>query len=102
MRKVSKFFVILIICLITVQASLPAAATQQVNEIPRKDVVTAEVTTVEGDTLTASDSAGNVYLFTAASPETLKGFNVGDKVKLTVEMEHTTSIQKIKTNGQGA
>lgn len=97
MRKVRKLlFIILMICLITVQIGFPAAATQQVDRTPRKDGVTAKVTAVEGDTLTASDKIGNVYLFTAASPETLKGFNVGDKVKLTVEMEHTTSIQKIK------
>ncbi|HEX3036325.1 MAG TPA: hypothetical protein VHT73_14605 [Thermodesulfobacteriota bacterium] len=89
-------FIILSICLIAVQINLPAIATQQAKEISRQGEVVAKVTTVEGDTLTAADKRGNMYLFKAASPETLKGFNVGDKVKLTVEMEHTTSIQKIK------
>lgn len=96
MRKDRRLlFIILIICLIAFQIGLPAMATQQIGGIPGENDVTAEVTDVEGDTLTAEDRRGNVYLFTAASPETLKEFNVGDKVKLTVEMEHTTSIQKI-------
>ena len=97
MRRIRRLlFGIPIIYLIAILMSLPAMATQQVDRTPgeNKSGVMAEVTDVEGDTLTAEDRMGNVYLFTAASPETLKEFNVGDTVRLTVEMEHTTSIQK--------
>jgi hypothetical protein len=72
-------------------------ATQLTNQTATSQhEVTAKVTDIDGETLTAEDESGNTYLFKAASSETLKKLNVGDIVKLVIEMEHTTSIRKIE------